>query len=181
VDSVELIPQNEAGLWFVRRTLTIAGLGSRDGIGTDLALSVGRVEAAETDAGKRAAVEFGVALHLYTDDAAPTVREQDAGTRNGNESRSPQSDDRRRAVRPGDQTSATVEAPVVALRWPSRAPRPSRWCHRTVPATWSRPKQSLRRNAPERADVHVRASGQRRRRGRPATGDWRSDGSPKAQ
>jgi hypothetical protein len=95
VDSVELIHQNEAALWVVRGTLTIAGLGSRDGIGTDLALNGDSIKSAETDAFKRAAVKFGVALHLYTDDAAPTAREQDAGTRKGNGSRSPQSEDRR--------------------------------------------------------------------------------------
>jgi len=76
VDSVELIEQNGAAYWLVRGTLTVPDLGSRDGIGTDAATSVDSVKAAETDAFKRAAVKFGVALHLYTED--PSVNGKDA-------------------------------------------------------------------------------------------------------
>lgn len=76
VDHVELMQQNEAAYWVVRGTLTIPELGSRDGLGTHPAESVDAPKAAETDAFKRAAVKFGVALHLYTDD--PVANAKDA-------------------------------------------------------------------------------------------------------
>jgi len=76
VDHVELIQQSSAAYWLVRGTLTIPELGSRQGLGTHPADSVDSVKAAETDAFKRAAVKFGVALHLYTDD--PAVNGKDA-------------------------------------------------------------------------------------------------------
>lgn len=50
--------------------LTIPGLGSRDGIGTHPNYDGESPKVAETDAFKRAAVKFGVALDLYDKDKA---------------------------------------------------------------------------------------------------------------
>jgi recombination DNA repair RAD52 pathway protein len=55
----------------VRGQLTIPGLGTREGTGVQI-ITVGKSEdlwkSAETDAMKKAASKFGVALHLYGDD-----------------------------------------------------------------------------------------------------------------
>ena len=56
------------GLWIVQGTLTVGDLGSRSGIGTHPAESAESAKAAETDALKRAAIKFGVGLHLYEED-----------------------------------------------------------------------------------------------------------------
>ena len=53
--------------WVCEGKLTLPGLGTRSGIGTHQAQDLECPKAAETDAFKRAAVKFGVALQLYTD------------------------------------------------------------------------------------------------------------------
>lgn len=69
VEKVELMPLGTGTMWLVYGTLTLEGLGYRSGVGTHPADSVEAAKAAETDALKRAAVKFGIALHLYEDDA----------------------------------------------------------------------------------------------------------------
>jgi hypothetical protein len=59
------------GHWLVRGTLDIPELGCRDGVGTHPAEGADAAKAAETDAFKRAAMRFGIALHLYEEDATP--------------------------------------------------------------------------------------------------------------
>jgi len=108
VDHIELIQQNSAAYWVVRGTLTIPELGSRQGLGTHPAESVEAPKAAETDAFKRAAVKFGVALHLYTDD--PGV--------NGKEAVAPVQ------TRPEPTTRKPVRQPVADQ---PVAPRPMRY------------------------------------------------------
>lgn len=69
VEKVELMPLGTGTMWLVHGTLTLEGLGYRSGVGTHPADSVEAAKAAETDALKRAAVKFGIALHLYEDEA----------------------------------------------------------------------------------------------------------------
>lgn len=57
--------------WMCRGTLSIPGIGDRDGVGTAVLLNEDAAKSAVTDALKRAAVLFGVALHLYLDSAPP--------------------------------------------------------------------------------------------------------------
>lgn len=72
IADVTLFPSETGkGYWVVRGTLTVPELGSRDGVGTASNDSVDSAKCAETDAFKRAAVRFGVALGLYEEDAAP--------------------------------------------------------------------------------------------------------------
>ena len=59
---------DHSAYWLVHGRLTLPGLGSRDGIGTQMDETEDAPKAAETDALKRAAVKFGVALHLYRED-----------------------------------------------------------------------------------------------------------------
>lgn len=60
--------------WSVHGRLTLQDLGSRDGIGTQVEENEDSLKGAETDALKRAAVKFGVALNLYLkDDEGPTA------------------------------------------------------------------------------------------------------------
>ena len=73
VDKAEMVIQetpkgNLATYWMVRGTLSLGDLGMRSGVGTHPAESVDSAKAAETDALKRAAVKFGVGLHLYEDE-----------------------------------------------------------------------------------------------------------------
>lgn len=69
VTSIQMVQEQSGhGCWLVRGTLTIPELGSRDGIGTHPAEGIDAAKAAETDAFKRAAVKFGVALSLYLDE-----------------------------------------------------------------------------------------------------------------
>ena len=97
VERVQLINQEtpnggSASLWIVQGTLTVDTLGSRSGVGTHPADSVEAAKAAETDALKRAAVKFGVGLHLYEDDggngssgqASPPPQPSGGGYGNGN-------------------------------------------------------------------------------------------------
>lgn len=75
VERVQLVIQDtanggSASLWIVHGTLTVDTLGSRSGVGTHPADGVEAAKAAETDALKRAALKFGVGLHLYEDDAS---------------------------------------------------------------------------------------------------------------
>ena len=63
-------------MWLVHGTLTVDTLGSRSGVGTHPADGVEAAKAAETDAFKRAALKFGVGLHLYEDDASGTPPQQ---------------------------------------------------------------------------------------------------------
>lgn len=51
--------------WTVTGTLTLPDLGSRSGIGTAVVETEEAPKSAESDALKRAAVKFGIALHLY--------------------------------------------------------------------------------------------------------------------
>lgn len=53
--------------WLVRGSLEVTALGRRDGVGTAVARDEDSPKAAETDAFKRAAMRFGVALELYED------------------------------------------------------------------------------------------------------------------
>jgi hypothetical protein len=89
VDKVELITQETGegpvSYWVVLGSLSIAGMGIRAGIGTHPAESVEAAKAAETDALKRAAVKFGVGLHLYEEESG--VGNVSAG-RNGYDRRS---------------------------------------------------------------------------------------------
>lgn len=78
VDRVQLLIQDtpnggSVSLWVVQGTLIVGDLGSRSGVGTHPADSVEAAKAAETDALKRAAIKFGVGLHLYEDDASNTA------------------------------------------------------------------------------------------------------------
>lgn len=62
-------------LWQVRGRLSIPGLGSRDGIGTQLDETEDSVKGAAKDALKVAASLFGVALDLYSQERkAPATR-----------------------------------------------------------------------------------------------------------
>ena len=61
------------GVWMVTGKLTLPGLGTRDGVGTAQAHNEDAVKSAETDAFKRAAVKFGVGLHLYKKETPPPV------------------------------------------------------------------------------------------------------------
>ncbi|RYF59398.1 MAG: hypothetical protein EOO39_33275 [Cytophagaceae bacterium] len=83
VEKVQLIPletpNGPSFLWLVLGTLTVGDLGSRSGVGTHPSDGVEAAKAAETDALKRAAVKFGVGLHLHEDDAS-----QSTGSYNGN-------------------------------------------------------------------------------------------------
>ena len=77
VERVQMVVQDtanggSASLWIVHGTLSVDTLGSRSGVGTHPADSVEAAKAAETDALKRAALKFGVGLHLYEDDAGAT-------------------------------------------------------------------------------------------------------------
>jgi len=60
-------------VWMVHGRLTLPGLGSRDGVGTQVAENEESPKAAETDALKRSAVKFGVALHLYLAETPPVA------------------------------------------------------------------------------------------------------------
>lgn len=77
VEKVQLVPvetQNgQSFLWLVLGTLTVGEFGSRSGVGTHPADGVEAAKAAETDALKRAAVKFGVGLHLHEDEAGQGV------------------------------------------------------------------------------------------------------------
>ena len=67
-------------VWMIHGRLTMPGLGSRDAVGTAVALNEDAVKSAETDAIKRCAVKFGVALHLYrADEGTPTANGAAAG------------------------------------------------------------------------------------------------------
>lgn len=70
-------------VWMVHGRLSLPGMGRRDGVGTATAESEESPKSAETDALKRAAVKFGVALHLYRKDeqetVSPAARRQSAG------------------------------------------------------------------------------------------------------
>lgn len=83
VERVELVTQETGegptSYWMVLGLLSVRGLGVRAGIGTHPAESVEAPKAAETDALKRAAVKFGVGLHLYDEDGGVAV-----GSGNGN-------------------------------------------------------------------------------------------------
>ena len=72
VERVQLVTQETqsgpVSLWVVQGTLAVGDLGSRSGVGTHPADSVEAAKAAETDALKRAALKFGVGLHLYEED-----------------------------------------------------------------------------------------------------------------
>lgn len=75
VERVQLVTHETAsngpvGMWIVQGTLSVGDLGYRSGVGTHPADSVEAAKAAETDALKRAAIKFGVGLHLYEDDAS---------------------------------------------------------------------------------------------------------------
>jgi hypothetical protein len=87
VDKVELITQatgeGPVSFWVVLGSLSIAGMGVRAGIGTHPAESVEAAKAAETDALKRAAVKFGVGLHLYEEEGGNGAGASPA-PRNGN-------------------------------------------------------------------------------------------------
>ena len=73
VERVQLVNHETAsgsvGMWIVQGTLSLGDLGYRSGVGTHPADSVEAAKAAETDALKRAAIKFGVGLHLYEDDS----------------------------------------------------------------------------------------------------------------
>ena len=90
VERVQLVTQETSNglvsLWVVQGTLAVGGLGSRSGVGTHPADSVEAAKAAETDALKRAALKFGVGLHLYEEDGgqnSPPLSSPPHGTRNG--------------------------------------------------------------------------------------------------
>lgn len=72
VEKAELVTQETGegpvSYWVVLGSLSLPGMGVRAGIGTHRAESVEAAKAAETDALKRAAVKFGVGLHLYEEE-----------------------------------------------------------------------------------------------------------------
>lgn len=74
ITSLEIINDGKslAPYWMCRGTLSIPGIGDRDGVGTSVLLNEDAAKSAVTDALKRAAVLFGVALHLYLDNG-PTA------------------------------------------------------------------------------------------------------------
>lgn len=65
VEKIDFVSDNKASYWLCMGHLTIPGLGSRSGVGTALVANEDSAKSAETDAFKRAAVKFGVALDLY--------------------------------------------------------------------------------------------------------------------
>lgn len=84
---LELVASKDGpAFWLAEGTLTLPNLGSRDGVGTHPAFDLESPKSAETDALKRAAKNFGVALHLYCDPhegvqttvAVPAARQQEA-------------------------------------------------------------------------------------------------------
>lgn len=70
VERLEFISDGKKGFWLCVGQLTIAGLGTRTGIGTASPMNEDAPKSAESDAIKRAGVKFGVALDLYQSDAA---------------------------------------------------------------------------------------------------------------
>lgn len=74
VNTIQLVKRgDQPEYWLCHGTLEIEGLGARDGIGTapvfvpkSDTMDLEAPKSAETDAYKRAAVKFGVALHLYS-------------------------------------------------------------------------------------------------------------------
>lgn len=68
--------------WMVQGRLTIPGLGSRDGVGTANDENEDSPKAGETDALKRCAVKFAVALQLYAKPPQAPVRGQQVNTGN---------------------------------------------------------------------------------------------------
>ena len=88
VDRVQLVtqetPNGSVSIWVVQGTLTVGDLGFRSGVGTHLAESAEAAKAVETDALKRAAIKFGVGLHLYEEDGSHPIPPPQASNRNGN-------------------------------------------------------------------------------------------------
>jgi hypothetical protein len=98
VEKTELVEQESQNgpvhYWVVQGTLSLPEMGVRSGIGTHPAESPEAPKAAETDAFKRAAVKFGVGLHLYEEEpsgqgtnAAPSGYEGNGRGSGGNGSR----------------------------------------------------------------------------------------------
>lgn len=71
-----MIEATRNGFFWCYGRLTIPGLMPRDGYGTQVWENEDSPKGAETDAFKRAAVKFGIGLHLYEKD-----EQQQAGTR----------------------------------------------------------------------------------------------------
>lgn len=71
VARLELLSDAKGAFWFCLGTLTIPGLGTRSGAGTSRVENEDSPKSAETDAYKRAAVKFGVALDLYLKPSSP--------------------------------------------------------------------------------------------------------------
>jgi hypothetical protein len=69
VTRLEFVSDGKAGFWLCEGKLELPGIGTRSGVGTQQALDLDSPKGAETDAFKRAARLFGVALQLYEDDA----------------------------------------------------------------------------------------------------------------
>jgi len=68
-------PKSRDAFWWVHGRLTIEGVGTRDGIGSGRVENEDSIKGAETDALKRCAVKFGVALQLYRADDDSTLPE----------------------------------------------------------------------------------------------------------
>jgi hypothetical protein len=73
VSSLQVVGEGKDSVWLCTGTLTIAGLGSRTGVGTDKVYkgeyySEESAKAAATDAFKRACLLFGVGISLYEKD-----------------------------------------------------------------------------------------------------------------
>lgn len=88
VEKLELMVQETQNgpvyIWVVQGTLSLPEMGVRSGIGTHPADSLEAPKAAETDAFKRAAVKFGVGLHLYEDEPSGTGDHAAVSSHNGN-------------------------------------------------------------------------------------------------
>lgn len=76
VFKLELVTDNKGSFWLCQGTLNIPGLGDRAGVGTAACMNEDSPKSAETDALKRAAVKFGVALDLHFRNPPPPRQQQ---------------------------------------------------------------------------------------------------------
>jgi hypothetical protein len=115
VTSIQMVQEQSGhGCWLVRGTLTIPDLGCRDGIGTHPAEGVDAAKAAETDAFKRAALKFGVALSIYLEEQPVEPHEAIRGPELGPMREAPT--ERQRALARMAFDSSRVASPPIAVR-----------------------------------------------------------------
>lgn len=78
VQRMEFVSDGKGAYWLCVGMLTIPGLGSRCGVGTAQSMNEDSPKSCETDAFKRAAVKFGVALDLYFKGGPPQPQQYQA-------------------------------------------------------------------------------------------------------